>query len=1124
MAPSGGGIVTPFGPDVMNERYHCPKELSKDNLGIKTEGQEENDDKFHIIVDSSSADERTIKVVRSSGTGAWDYDLVFHCCALGSGHLSSTSKKDLEQEVDVILPPNPTAESKYFTLPRGREYICPQHVVQAHARNYASCTKEYCKTLHWIGGYEKSNGAGDVGRPAIVVVPISDNVWQVNRRGSVCESVGWDFDLHFICIDDGPSQNPVPVARDSSPTCKCTTPGQGTVGRNQYTCSDTGTVGNCADHEECFATELFKEGLEASACRPKATCRCETPQQGTAGRNKVVCDGMGDNYCFADQECYRHDSFMFGDFSQTACRVPGESAKSVEEPRSNLKDSICTTVVASNSDTKTKVPNHHLVGCPNLEIVDHTNWLRGGGSSDVKFQIQYHEIEDMYHKIRDTYISLKLYSGAAPTNDWGYDVAFECCQPTCRSFFATESGTEKILPEGYHCPSIVQSTNWFDAPEDPTVTFTTTNEGISTVNGETGNKWTVRREDIKFTYGNWGKYGKRTDKPWPEEFKLGFWCCTEKIVMNFGTSTQQDTKPVIGSMNFVVHPEDKDLPHPYPTDRYECPVVVNRDTSERKVFDNFDLFYLTEKSPWNTIVYSDTSEHSGHVSQLRKEYNVQKIQQDGVIMLADQYWDFNLQVECLDKMSSLLTGTSRKCIDVNIGRKPTGTKHTYDNYAHIYYPELQQLAPSQPKYLCEPQISKVNWLGDEDYADTFSIVHAGNKLKNTYLLETYHHAKCGADNWANIDLTIQCCTPYPDPDPMLITGNGTCPNQCLRSKSGVGVTEGGTEAPGGVCGDFSYGGYCGVNTLFQTRGSDCRECQVCEEVDVGAYPLEEVPDYTPECSQEGMLGWRYSHKGIWAGYKYHGAAYFDECLDVCDKDEECMGFSIYRPQGEDTEGSCYLYPQLGTTEIQEHGLQLAYAKCIKGRVSKVLTISEGLTCPSTVKSLGGESFNITHEHIEDEDGNVFRKVPNTINVNNAGDDVVKFNWNDGFSVRCCKVKSKKDEDGNEVALPNQVATSYELRPTCPTTIFATVANNAPPLCRDLGAATITYIGESCGDRKIIWNKMIAYAANGNPVDMNACAWSAAGKDKGWRDAYTGSCGVAPAVNGISGLPTSCTEL
>merc|ERR1739841_467915 len=49
-------------------------------------------------------------------------------------------------------------------------------------------------------------------------------------------------------------------------TCKCTTPGRGTAGFNQLTCTN-GETRHCSATQECYATSPFTYGSWSAGCR-----------------------------------------------------------------------------------------------------------------------------------------------------------------------------------------------------------------------------------------------------------------------------------------------------------------------------------------------------------------------------------------------------------------------------------------------------------------------------------------------------------------------------------------------------------------------------------------------------------------------------------------------------------------------------------------------------------------------------------------------------------------------------------------------------------------------------------------------------------------------------------------
>ena len=58
-----------------------------------------------------------------------------------------------------------------------------------------------------------------------------------------------------------------------SDTCTCSTPGAGTIGKNQMTCSN-GETRTCSSDQECYATEAFGYGQLSDGCRIPGKILC----------------------------------------------------------------------------------------------------------------------------------------------------------------------------------------------------------------------------------------------------------------------------------------------------------------------------------------------------------------------------------------------------------------------------------------------------------------------------------------------------------------------------------------------------------------------------------------------------------------------------------------------------------------------------------------------------------------------------------------------------------------------------------------------------------------------------------------------------------------------------------
>ena len=69
-------------------------------------------------------------------------------------------------------------------------------------------------------------------------------------------------------------------------TCKCSTPGSGTVGKNQYKCTD-GVTSYCARTQECYARTPFPKGKWFKGCRTPLRRTFFTPARGGTGGKPV---------------------------------------------------------------------------------------------------------------------------------------------------------------------------------------------------------------------------------------------------------------------------------------------------------------------------------------------------------------------------------------------------------------------------------------------------------------------------------------------------------------------------------------------------------------------------------------------------------------------------------------------------------------------------------------------------------------------------------------------------------------------------------------------------------------------------------------------------------------------
>ena len=104
-------------------------------------------------------------------------------------------------------------------------------------------------------------------------------------------------------------------------SCTCSTPNTGTVGQNEIRCGnpDDPEIRHCSEDQECYATGKFTHGEWSDGCR--VSCECSTPGQGTVGKNEIKC-GNETRHCSSVKECYATEKFAYGEWSD-GCRIPG---------------------------------------------------------------------------------------------------------------------------------------------------------------------------------------------------------------------------------------------------------------------------------------------------------------------------------------------------------------------------------------------------------------------------------------------------------------------------------------------------------------------------------------------------------------------------------------------------------------------------------------------------------------------------------------------------------------------------------------------------------------------------------------------------------------------------------
>ena len=105
-------------------------------------------------------------------------------------------------------------------------------------------------------------------------------------------------------------------------SCKCSTPGEGTVGHNEMTCDNKETR-HCSEDEECYATEKFTYGEWSDGCRIFCECTDIAAGKPKDGNNQMKCSNGETRYCSSEKECYAPGKFTYGEWSD-GCRIPGD--------------------------------------------------------------------------------------------------------------------------------------------------------------------------------------------------------------------------------------------------------------------------------------------------------------------------------------------------------------------------------------------------------------------------------------------------------------------------------------------------------------------------------------------------------------------------------------------------------------------------------------------------------------------------------------------------------------------------------------------------------------------------------------------------------------------------------
>lgn len=164
--------------------------------------------------------------------------------------------------------------------------------------------------------------------------------------------------------------------------CSCTTPNKGTVGHNQYACTD-GSTASCGNNEQCSSTTPFNKDNVGNGC--EVTCSCDTPNKGTVGFNQYTCMDGTNSQCAKTEACY-----ATGPFSKTrkACQVsctctkqiPGFDYVCSDAPDTGIKCGAGTVCSATASFNKLKVSD----GCNKKTCASYScvtaGWVKKSGA------------------------------------------------------------------------------------------------------------------------------------------------------------------------------------------------------------------------------------------------------------------------------------------------------------------------------------------------------------------------------------------------------------------------------------------------------------------------------------------------------------------------------------------------------------------------------------------------------------------------------------------------------------------------------------------------------------------------------------------------------------------------
>jgi carbonic anhydrase len=129
----------------------------------------------------------------------------------------------------------------------------------------AGVTKKMCtNSIPWIIMHYH----GTVSKSALDAFPkVAKILTTTPKRAKAIKKVALMYDKFYFGAHEDVAYIRSQVFKTAGmPTCKCVTPNAGTVGKNQYKCSD-GKAAYCAKTQACYATKAFPKGQWTKGCK-----------------------------------------------------------------------------------------------------------------------------------------------------------------------------------------------------------------------------------------------------------------------------------------------------------------------------------------------------------------------------------------------------------------------------------------------------------------------------------------------------------------------------------------------------------------------------------------------------------------------------------------------------------------------------------------------------------------------------------------------------------------------------------------------------------------------------------------------------------------------------------------